>query len=185
MKVCMLVPFWLLKTLETSLLTVLVKGAGLSKISEAAEGLHETRLQKKRLNVISQFKEEMSSLRGRVAWWFMSLQIQINVFIRKPNPVSEKPYYASCFQSDACRRTQAKNANRQKDRQKKKTECFVCITTHFSAICLLCVSSFISNQSLTISSKQKIAPQYTRLRFCSAPSPAIEAKGHVAVKHHL
>lgn len=119
MKVCMLVPFWLLKALETSLLTVLVKGAGLSKISEAAEGLHETRLQKKRLNVISQFKEEMSSLRGRVAWWFMSLQIQINVFIRKPNPVSEKPYYASCFQSDACRRTQAKNANRQKDRQKK------------------------------------------------------------------
>lgn len=66
MKVCMLVPFWLLKALETSLLTVLVKGAGLSKISEAAEGLHETRLQKNRLNVISQFKEEMSSLRGRV-----------------------------------------------------------------------------------------------------------------------
>lgn len=72
-----------------------------------------------------------------------------------------------------------------KKTDKKKTECFVCITTHFSAICLLCVSSFISNQSLTISSKQKIAPQYTRLRFCSAPSPAIEAKGHVAVKHHL
>lgn len=118
--------------------------------------MHETRLQTKRLNVIRQFKEEMSSLRGRVAWWFMSLQIQINVFIRKPNPVSEKPYYASCFQSDACRRTQAKMQTNKKT-DKKKTECFVCITTRFSAICLLCVSSFISNQSLTISSKQKIA----------------------------
>lgn len=80
----MLVPVWLLQTLEKSLLTVLVKG-GLLKISEAAEGLHETRLQTKRFHVISQFKEEMSSLRGRVVWWFMSLQIQMNVFIRKPN----------------------------------------------------------------------------------------------------
>lgn len=64
MKVCMLVPFWLLKTLETSLLTVLVKGAGLSKISEAAEGLHETRLQKKTL------KRNQSVQRGNVisAW---------------------------------------------------------------------------------------------------------------------
>lgn len=64
MKVCMLVPFWLLKTLETSLLTVLVKGAGLSKISEAAEGLHETRLQKKPL------KRNQSVQRGNVisAW---------------------------------------------------------------------------------------------------------------------
>lgn len=137
--------------------------------------MHETRLQTKRLNVISQFKEEMSSLRGRVAWWFMSLQIQMNVFIRKPNLSVKSLIMLHAFSQihvgGPGRKTQT-----NKETDKKRTECFVCITAHFSAICLLCVSSFISNQSLTISSKQKKAPQYVRLRFCSAPRPAIEAK---------